>query len=908
MTIEGARGAVGELVRSYRRAAGLTQEALAERAGIAVRSVQAIESGTNVPSRDTLRLLSAALDLSETERLVLAEAARRVPRRGGAGSPWHGNARNLPAQLTSFVGRERELAEVRRLLDTTRLLTLTGPGGTGKTRLALQVAAAPLERFPQGVWLAELAPLIDPAGVPAAVAAAVGVHEEAGQPLLATLVAALRTRALLLVLDNCEHLLDAGAGLVEALLRGCPQVRMIATSREVLGIAGETVWRVPSLALPAAGTLPPPDVLAQVEAVRLFVERAKAVQPHFALTAQNAPVVVQICRRLDGIPLALELAAARLGGLSIDELAARLDHRFRLLTGGSRTALPRQQTLQAAVDWSYDLLSASERTLFNRLAVFSGGFTLEAAEAVCAGEPIAKIEVLDLLLRLVDRSLVIGEESDGNVDRYRLLETMRQYGRERLAAQGEAEALYALHFAHFRDAAERVALAQRDLQRMELDRLEAEHENLRQALGWALDLGAAQEGLRLAGALGNFWWRRGYFGEGRRWLGTLLLLPGAHERTLARARALKWQGTLGLGNGWLAGRLVQGAGQWRALHEEALAIAREVGDEVEEARNLVYLGIALGTADYPGARTYLQAGLALATSYGGIYLAHIALDFLGVVAWVHGDRAEARLRWEQSRRQSQHARDQDGYARALLLLAVPAFEAGELDSARTGLETALDVERALHDRMAVGVMLGALGMVAGAQGDGERARACFEEKRSVWEQVGERSGVAGALRELGWLARHEGATAQAHGYFAEALVLERELGDAAGIAASLAGLGDVARDAEEYAQAAVHYAEGLAQIEVGEAPNERAACLEGLVAVAWAGGNAAQAVRLCAAAAAARLPEVVITPIARAQCAEVVAAARAVLGEEAFAAAWAEGRAMPLEAVTYPVGEIGTGA
>ena len=642
--------------------------------------------------------------------------------------------------------------------------------------------------------------------------------------------------------------------------------------------------------------------------MRLFVARAQAVQPSFTLTAQNAGTVAEVCRRLDGIPLASSWPRRCCADCPSSELAARLDQRFRLLTGGSRTALPRQQTLQATVDWSYGLLSASEQTLFNRLAVFSGGFTLEAAEAVCASEPIAREEVLDLLLRLVDRSLVIGEEVEGNVERYRLLETMRQYGRERLVAQGEAELRYARHFAHFRDVAEQAAGMPREAQRAVLDRVEAEHENLRQALGWALDQGAAQEGLRLAGALGNFWWRRGYFGEGRRWLGNLLLLPGADEHTLARACALKWLGMLQVGNRWLAGHLVQGTGAWRALHEEALAIAREVGDTVEEARNLVYLGLALAVTDPSGARAHLEAGLDLATSYGGVFLAHIALDFLGIVAWIHGDGAQAQRWWEQSCQQSQHDRDQDGYARALLLLAVPAVETGDLDAARTGLETALGVQRARHDRMAIGVTLGALGMVAGMQGDSGRAHACFAEKRAVWDQVGERSGVAGALRDLGWLARREGATMQAQEYLGEAIALERALGDAAGIAASLAGLAEVALDADDPALAATYFAEGLAQLGAHEAPNERATCLEGLAAVAWAGGDAVQAVRLCAAAAVARIPEIVITPITRAQCAAVIAAFRAALGEEGFASAWAEGRDMPQEAALRAARGLGAGA
>jgi predicted ATPase/DNA-binding XRE family transcriptional regulator len=887
----------GAQLRYYRQTAGLSQEALAERARLSVQAVSAYEQGLRLaPYRETVALLAAALGLSPEEAAAL-EAT--IPRRRGPvtvdGTP---TVTNLLPPLTSLIGREQALAEVTLLIDTTRLLTLTGPGGTGKTRLALEVAAGLLDHFPQGVWLVELAPLADPAGVPAAVAAAVGVREEAGQPVLTTLIAALRRRRLLLVLDNCEHLLDAGAALVEALLRGCPQVRLLATSREVLGIAGETVRRVPSLALPDGEHLPP-EALAGFAAVRLFVERAQAVQPHFALTTQNASLVVQICRRLDGIPLALELAAARLSGLSIDALAARLDQRFRLLTGGSRTALPRQQTLQATVDWSYGLLTASEQTLFNRLAVFTGGFTLEAAEAVCAGGLIATEEVLALLLRLVDRSLVIGEEVGGNVERYRLLETLRQYGREHLVARGEAEALYARHFAHYRDLAERVLQMHLELQpTAQPDPLEAEHENLRQALGWALDLREAQDGLRLAGALWGYWWYRGSFGEGRRWLGALVALPGAAARTAARAQALYAQAMLQFGTGWLAGRFWQGSCERRELHEESLAIAREVGDEMKQARNLVFLGLVLVPTDSAAARAYLEEGLARATAQGDRWLDHIALVLFGTVAWAQGDYVAARRWCTHSIEHAQRDRNQNGYARALWMLAAMTFQEGDAAAARRGLEESLAVFRSLLDRMGMALVLGMLGVVAATHGDSAGARACFVEKRALWEQVGERSGIASAMRDLGWLARQKGETAQARVHYEEALGLERDLGDAAGIAASLAGLGDVACDQGDHAQATIHYADGLAKLAGSDTRNEHAACLEGLATVAWAGGDADRAARLWGAATAARMPDITITPASVTEAAEVITAARAALGEERFNSAWAAGQALTLEEAT----------
>ena len=359
---------------------------------------------------------------------------------------------NLPVQLTSFIGRERELAEVKQLLEHHRLVTFTGAGGTGKSRLSLQVAADLMDAYPDGVWLVELAPLTDPRLVPGAVADVLGLREEAGRPLLGTLADVLRTKALLLILDNCEHLIGACAELAEALLRQSTQLRILASSREALGIAGEQPFRVPSLSLPDPRRLSSttPDLataLSQSEAVRLFIDRVVTIQPHFHVTNRNAPAVAQICHRLDGIPLAIELAAARVKVLPVEQIASRLDDRFRLLTGGSRTALPRQQTLRALIDWSYDLLSETERTLLRRLSVFAGGWTLEAAEAVCAGDGVDEYDVLELLTHLVDKSLALPEEHDGDV-RYRLPETVRQYARDRVLEAGEAAPLAERHLAY----------------------------------------------------------------------------------------------------------------------------------------------------------------------------------------------------------------------------------------------------------------------------------------------------------------------------------------------------------------------------------------------------------------------------------------------------------------------------
>jgi predicted ATPase/class 3 adenylate cyclase len=626
-------------------------------------------------------------DLQRAERLyqvVLSDLPSDFPPLNSLDAHPH----NLPVQLTSFVGREREMAELKPLLASSRLLTLTGPGGTGKTRLALRLAAEESDSFAAGVWLVELAPLADPTLVPHTVAATLGVQEQPGRALLDVLRDYLRAKSLLLLLDNCEHLIEACAQLVEALLRAAPSLRILASSREALGIAGETAYRVPSLTVPQRRQPHDLDTVARNDCVRLFVERATAALPSFRLTAMNAPAVAEIGRRLDGIPLAIELAAARTRVVPPEQIAARLDDRFRLLVGGSRTALPRHQTLLALIEWSHELLTAPERVLLRRLSVFAGGWSLDAAQAVC-GDGLGA-EVLETLAHLVDKSLVdVAEPVDTAEGRYHLLETIRQYAHTKLQEAGEAERIRDRHLAYFIHFAEE---AEPHLRRAEqlawLDRLEREHDNLRAALAWALDSAKSDQALQLAGALSHFWILRGKITEGYKWLGDALALSereqskklaaGSHTPASAekahRAKALygsAWVqlGTLDLKAAHAA--VGEGLHLWRELGdkwwaavglelealiltfegdhqtalarlEEGVALARQIEDSWPLATCLIRFGDALRPrGEGAAARPYLEEGVALARSIGDKTLLSEGLRELGSLYYAEGNLTEA---------------------------------------------------------------------------------------------------------------------------------------------------------------------------------------------------------------------------------------------------------------------------
>src|SRR6266540_301263 len=639
---------------------------------------------------------------------------------------------NLPTQLTSFIGREREMAEVKRLLAEARLLTLSGAGGAGKTRLALQVAADVLESYRDGVWLAELAPIGDPSLVPQTVASVLGLHEERSRPLPATLAGYLRPRQLLLVLDNCEHLIEACAALADGLLRACTQLRILATSREALGIGGEIAWRMPSLSVPDLQRLPPTEGLSQYEAVRLFIERAVAVQPAFGVTNENAPAVAQVCHRLDGIPLEIELAAARVKVLAVEQIADRLDDCFRLLTGGSRTALPRQQTLRAAIDWSFSLLSEPERVLLRRLSVFAGGWTLDAAEAVCANSQLlSPDDILDVLAHLVDKSLVLAEEQGGEA-RYRLLETVRQYAQDGLLEAGEEAAVRKRHRGWFVELVER---AEPKLEGPEqaawLERLETEHDNLRAALTWSqTDPSGLEAGLRLAGPMCWFWVVRGHLREGRERLSGLLVRSPAP--TMARATGLN-------GAGYLA--FTQGDyDQARGLLEESLALWRTFGDKRGIAIALGHLGrMAHGQGDYASATTLPEESRVLFAELGTESGLHFPVaSILGDVARDQGDEGRARDLYEQGLAQARGRGDKHATSVVLRGLAHLIRAQGRAEQPEALFKESLAFVWELKDQRCACVNIEGLARLAGAQGGGERAARLFGVAETLRERVGTR--------------------------------------------------------------------------------------------------------------------------------------------------------------------------
>ena len=680
---------------------------------------------------------------------------------------------NLPVQLSSFIGREHESVEVKQLLSNTRLLTLTGPGGTGKTRLALQLGEELLPSFADGVWFAELAPLTDASFLSQSIARIFGLRELPNTLILNVVTDYLRAKQLLLILDNCEHLIEACAKLSDHLLHACPQIKIIASSREALGITGEIAYQVPSLSLPDQEQVTQKAVLG-FESVKLFVERASAANPKFHLTDENARGVAQICRRLDGIPLALELAAARIRVFSTEEIAARLDDRFTLLTGGSRTAMERHQTLRALIDWSYELLSDDERRLFRHLSVFAGGWRFEAAQAVCPN-----LDVLRWLAQLVDKSLVIVDvEAQESGTRYQLLETIRQYASEKSLEVGESQGARARHLDFFLKFAETAGPHLNGPQELTwLSRLETDYDNLRAALEWATKNDIINA-LRLGIALHLFWNRRGYHAEGRRLLGEALArlqnLPPvegevADQRIALQVRALNVFGRLGFGVGDVVGSV--------KIFEEVIGLSRQIGDKYTLAQALSALGYArafLGDAE--GSYRFAGEGLNLAREVGDKVLLGQALrNMASAIVVTHGDPKAIQAYAEEGLQLLRESGARWDLAMALFNMGFSATTQGNYAEARSRFEACLPLFTELRDRNHGNAANSELAHLERRQGHLAQAKPLYRKTLLEWQRLGNRAAIAHELECLAMIAKAQEEDQRAAKLFGAAAVLRENI-------------------------------------------------------------------------------------------------------------------------------------
>jgi predicted ATPase len=800
---------------------------------------------------------------------------------------------NLPPQLTPLVGREREMQAVCDLIgrDDIRLVTLTGPGGTGKTRLSLQVGTELIDAYPEGVWFVPLENATDETVVVGALAQALGVREVAGQPLVEGLTDFLRGKQLLILLDNFEQVVHV-APLVARLLGQAPRLEFLITSRIRLGVQGEHEYGVPPLDVPDNGAVSPADLMG-CSAVRLFVERAQAAKSDFALTDDNASAVVEISRRLDGLPLAIELAAARVKLLPPRAMLSRLEHRLTLLTGGGRDRPARQQTLRGAIAWSYDLLASTERTLFARLSVCIGGCTYEATEII--SNPDGDLDLLSDLEALVDHSLVRQAEDADGEPRFSMLATIREYAAEQLKAAEEAEAIHERHADWCLQLAETAEPALfGENQKLWLTQLEREHDNLRGALAWLVEHGRAEGAVRLAGALARFWEMHGHVAEGRQLLEAALAMQGDVPPN-ARAKALR---------GLAALMVVQGDYAPATEHyEESLALHREQGDRRSEADALAGLGdIALLQGDADRATEVFTNALAIYQSIDNTWGIAESKNGLAAAAhhWRQLDRAISL--YNEGLDHFKRLGNEHHIAKTLNNLATIAHDRDDYQEAMRLYDQSLEVTRGLKDIRTSADTLNNQAIVAEEQGDIDRAAELYRQSLSMLRYVGDRHGIAYSLLGSGIVAEAHGDPAGAARQYDESLAIFQELGAQSGVAEALKTIADSARKRGDLERADQIYRQALVIWRDGHDDEGVALILIGLAAIALAQGRTDRAAALSGAVATAL--EGFPSPLPPADGAvhtETLAAVQAALSDADYATAWAEGSSATLDEVVNDV-------
>jgi predicted ATPase/DNA-binding XRE family transcriptional regulator len=737
----------GIWLRKQRRALDLSRQAFADQVGCAEITLRRIEEGTLKPSRELASVLLQKLGIPETERSQWIAFARGLSEFPRSSAPSASKLiTNLPVPLTTFIGRERDQAEVSQLISKYRLITLTGTGGVGKTRLAIQVAADVRHRFPDGVWFLDLSSLIDPILLPNTLATVIGLRESAELSFTDLLIHYFRSRTALVIFDNCEHLIESCALFVHSLLSECENLSILATSREALRVGGEIPYYVSSLEIPRLESEPAIDTLKKTESVQLFAERAAVSSPGFLMNTHNVFTVAGICQRLDGIPLAIELAAARVNVLTVEQILMRLNERFNLLTGGFRSAFPRHQTLHAAIEWSYNLLSEKERTVFKRLAVFSGGWTLEAAEAVCSGNGIEPVEVLDLLSGLVNKSLVLVETVQGQ-SRYRRLQMIREYA---LALLKKSDEMSIVCFRHLSFFAELVFETERNLKGPEeafwYERLDSELDNLRAALTWFEQLEYVEIRLRFAAGLWRYWKNRGKSSEGRAYIQRIVsgVPPGPSRQTAAYARALTGAGALAYYQADFS--------YSEQSRKEALSIYRILEDKVGIGDCLIGLGnAAISQGHYDEARAFYEEGLAIRQELSDKWGIARLIGNLGLLAYFQMNYDQAHSLHLESLTSFRELQDYQGVAHELNNLGDVARHQGKLSMALAFYEECISNSKSMKDQwgMAYGIM--GLADVAFEQGDVPTAISHYKDCLRMFQKEADYIGLPYVLESVAGL-------------------------------------------------------------------------------------------------------------------------------------------------------------